>query len=151
LPTGVSPGDAGVIQLYSNTVKVPSGSNVLYVTISGNGLGDCDGIAIQCLVDGVNCLQGNTDPDILPDGWVVPLGDEYGSDSDFGLSGLNYQFCTPIRKGNHTIQLFGATEFGDCNTYIEALHVFVDSSKIGGNAENACGSYPTPNPVDSPD
>jgi hypothetical protein len=150
LPSGVEPGDAGVIEVYSNTVKVPGGQNVLYVTISANGLGDCDGIALQCLVDGENCLQGTTDPDILPPGWVVPLGNEYDGDSFFGLSGVNYQFCTPINKGNHNVQIFGATEFGDCNTYLEAVHVFVDSSKIKGS-ENACGSYATPNPVNSPD
>jgi hypothetical protein len=151
LPNGVDPGDAGVIPIYSNSLKVPVGNNTVYVTVSANGLGLCDGIAINCQVDGADCLTGNGAPGTgLPNGWVVPLGDEFGGDGNFGLSGMNFQFCAPITKGTHQITLNAATEFGDCNTYIEALHVYVDVNKIPDSA-NACTTYTNPNPVDSPD
>jgi hypothetical protein len=149
LPSGVDPGDAGVITIYSNTITIPPRDNTVYVTLSGNGLGFCDGIAVNCQVDGTNCLPGSAGT-VLPTGWVVPLGDEFGSDGDFGLSGLNYTFCAPITKGSHTITLNAATEFGDCNTYIEALHVYVDSNRIAPGVDQ-CGTYANPNPIASPD
>ena len=151
LPSGVEPGDAGVINIYSNSVTVPRRDNTVYVTVSGEALGLCDGVALNCQVDGVDCLQGDGMPGTgTPNGWVVPTGDEFGSDGDFGLTGLNFQFCAPITKGSHTITLNAATEFGDCNTYIEGLHVYVDSNRIS-TAGDACGTYATPNPATSPD
>jgi hypothetical protein len=149
LPSGVEPGDPGVITIYSNTVTIPKRDNTVYVTISGNGLGFCDGIAVNCKVDGTDCLPGSAGT-VVPSGWVVPLGDEFGSDGDFGLSGLNYTFCAPITKGSHTITLNAATEFGDCATFIEALHVYVDSNRITSTPD-ACGTYANPNSIASPD
>jgi hypothetical protein len=125
----------------------------VYVTISGEGLGLCDGIALKCQVDGVNCVLGNGTPGTgLPSGWVVPLGNEFDGDSDFGLSGVNFQWCSQIektKKNIHTVKIFGATEFGDCNTWLEAVHVYIDTNQIKtkDNGANACGTFATPNPV----
>ena len=155
LPSGVVPGDPGQITIYSNTVKVPKRDNTVYVTVSGEGLGTCDGIALNCQVDGVNCLQGTGTPGsgsvlAIPSGWVIPLGNEFAGGGDFGLTGLNFQFCAPTTKGNHTITLNAASSFGDCDTFIEGLHVYVDSNHIF-SAPDQCASYPTPNSADSPD
>ena len=155
LPINVDPGDAGQITIYSNSVKVSKGDNTVYVTVSGEGLGTCDGIAVLCQVDGTNCLKGTGTPGTgnvanIPAGWVIPLGDEFDGDSNFGLTGLNFQFCAPITKGSHTIKLIAATAFGDCNTFIEGLHVYVDANNIK-NAADACATYPTPNSATSPD
>ena len=151
LPSGVDPGDAGQITIYSNTVKVPKRDNTVYVTVSGEAIGFCDGVALNCQVDGTDCLQGNGTPGTgIPNGWVVPQGDEFDGDSDFGLTGLNFQWCAPTTKGSHSITINAATEFGDCNTFIEALHVYVDSNRIESGADR-CGTYATPNPGTSPD
>ena len=155
LPSGVAPGDAGQITIYSNTLKVPKRDNTLYVTVSGEGLGSCDGIALNCQVDGVNCLQGTGTPGTgsvaaIPSGWVIPLGNEFAGGGFFGLTGLDFQFCAPVTKGSHTITLNAASSFGNCDTFIEGLHVYVDSNRIN-NAADRCASYPTPNSALSPD
>jgi hypothetical protein len=155
LPSGVAPGDVGQITIYSNTLKLPKRDNTLYVTVSGEGLGSCDGIALNCQVDGVNCLQGTGTPGTgsvvaIPSGWVIPLGNEFDGAGSFGLTGLNFQFCAPVTKGSHTITLNAASSFGNCDTFIEGLHVYVDSNRIN-NAADRCASYPTPNAALSPD
>jgi hypothetical protein len=164
MPSGVRPSDAGVIQICSNSGTTPANDNIMYVTISGEALGRCDGIALLCQVDGKNCVPGNATPGfpntsgIVPNGWVVPQGQEFNEADEndrFGLTGVNFQWCTKIAKikGNkHTIKIFGATERGDCNTYLEGVYVYIDTNSIPkGAGINACGSYPNPNPVDSPD
>ncbi len=161
LPSGVEPKDPGVIQIYSNSGSTPANDNIMYVTISGEGLGYCDGIALLCQVDGANCVLGNATPGFpntsgdVPNGWVVPQGREFDGDNRWGLTGVNFQWCTKIKKTEkniHTIKIFGATELGDCNTYLEGVHVYIDTNAIPAKAGiNACGSYATPNPVDSPD
>lgn len=155
LPSGVDPGDAGAITIYSNTVKVSKGDNTLYVTVSGTALGSCDGVSIDCTVDGTECLNGNGEPGFphnsvgVPNGWVDAAGGDF-FDGSFGLTGMGYQFCAPVTKGSHTIKLHAATQIGDCNTYIEALSVYVDENRID-KAADACGTYATPNPANSPD
>jgi hypothetical protein len=149
---------AGPTNVYTASLKVPPGNNVAYVTVSGTGLGGCDGIAINCQIDGVNCFTGigatgfpTTSGDV-PAGWVVPNGNEFGTDSTYGLNALNYTFCAPITKGTHVFTVNAATELGDCDTFIEALSTYVDVNKIATTTPvNVCGSYATPNPVVSPD
>jgi hypothetical protein len=158
LPSGVDPGDAGQIQIYSNSGATPAGDNVLYVTISGEGLGTCNGIALLCQVDGVNCLTGTGTPgpgsvSAIPSGWVIPLGDEFDGNASFGLTGVNFQWCAKLAKkpqNIHSIKIFGATAFGGCDTFLEGVHVYVDTNKIP-SASNACSTYTTPNPALSPD
>jgi hypothetical protein len=96
-----------------------------------------------------------------PAGWVIPLGNEFAGGSAFGATGLGYQWCAPLSKtkgGFHSIVLNAASAFGfpfvpavrpDQNEWLEAVVVFVDVNGIGGH--NACGTYDTPNPVNSPD
>jgi hypothetical protein len=152
LPSGTSTTVGSPIQIYSNSGATPAGDNVLYVTISANGLGFCDGIALLCQVDGANCITGFAN-NVTATGWVVPLGDEFHFDDDFGLSGVNFQWCAKIAKtpkNIHSIKIFGATEFGDCDTFLEGVHVYVDTNIIP-SAPNACSTYTTPNPDTSPD
>jgi hypothetical protein len=156
------PNAPGGIQIYSNTLNA-AGDNVIYVTISATGLTDniCDGIALNCQVDGVPCVNGNGVPGTgtvagIPNGWVIPLGDEFDCTGDLGDTGVNFQFCAPLgkTKGNvHTITLNAASAFGYGDAYLEAVHVYVDGNKISGknNSQNACGTYSTPNPTTSPD
>ena len=161
LPAGVDPDDPGVIQIYSNSGNIPAGDNVLYVTISAEGLTDCsgNGIALLCQVDGANCVPGNATPGPgsvtdIPSGWVIPLGNEFGGDDDLGLTGVNFQWCAKIGKkpqNIHSIKIFGATAFGEtCDTFLEGVHVYLDSNRIP-SAPNACSTYTTPNPDTSPD
>jgi hypothetical protein len=156
LPYTSIPGAADNVAVYQQTLKIPGGTNVVYVTLSGTGLsdGDDDGIALNCQVDGVNCLNGEGTPgtgsvSAIPPGWVIPLGSEYNG-YGFGLTGITYQWCAPITKGTHTITIYGASAFGYYDEYLEAVHVFVDANKVGSDG-SACGSYATPNAVDSPD
>src|SRR5512135_2588548 len=58
IPTTATPA-GGPEQIYSNSLKVPNGNNVMYVTIQASGFSDAGGdIALNCQVDGVNCLNG---------------------------------------------------------------------------------------------
>jgi hypothetical protein len=155
LPSGTIPGDAGQIEIYSNTLTVPKRDNTLYVSVFGEGLGTCDGFAFLCQVDGVNCVQGNALPGpglvaAIPPGWVIPLGNEFESGDDFGLTGFSFQFCAPTTQGSHSIAIHAASSFGSCDTFIEGLHVYVDSNHIS-DAADRCATYATPNPATSPD
>lgn len=154
LPSGTSTTVGTPVEVYSNSGSIPANDNIVYVTISGQGLGFCDGIALLCQVDGANCIKGFAN-NVTATGWVVPLGDEFHFDDDFGLSGVNFQWCATVKKtkGNiHTIKILGATEFGDCDTFLEGVHVYVDTNAIPTKAGiNACGTYVTPNPDTSPD
>jgi hypothetical protein len=156
------PNTPGGIQIYSNTLKMPS-DNVVYVTVSATGITDssCDGIALNCQIDGVPCLNGNGTPGSgtvvgIPAGWVIPLGDEFDCLGDLGDTGFQFQFCAPLPKVKndmHTVSLYAASAFGDGDAYLEAVHVYVDANKIKGknNAQDACGTYATPNSATSPD
>jgi hypothetical protein len=156
------PAAPGGIQIYSNTVTA-AGDNVLYVTISATGLtdGDDDGIALNCQVDGVPCVNEGTPGGgtvaSIPAGWVIPLGNEFtGSGQVLGDTGFSFQFCAPIsktKKNLHTVTLNAASAFGYGDAYLEAVHVYVDGNKIKGktNTEDACGTYATPNSSTSPD
>jgi hypothetical protein len=158
LPSGTDTFSVSPTQIYSNSGAIPAGDNVVYVTMSSNGLGLCDGIALLCQVDGVNCITGKAN-NVTNTGWVVPAGDEFDfvfdGDRRFGLTGVNFQWCAKVSKTNkniHSIKIFGATQFGDCNTYLEGVHVYIDTNRIPTQAGiNVCGSYPTPNSVTSPD
>lgn len=163
LPSGVKPKDAGVIEIYSNEGQIPASDTVVYVTISGEGLTDCigEGIALLCQVDGANCVAGDATPGSglvsqIPSGWVIPLGNEFDGDEELGLTGVNFQWCKQIektKKNKHTVKIFAASAFGKCNTFLEGVHIYVDTNQIKttGNGANACGTIPTPNPVTSPD
>jgi hypothetical protein len=155
-----TPPSAGGIQIYNNTLKVPGGNNIMYVTFAASGLGS-GGIALNCQVDGANCLNGTGTAGTgsvasIPTGWVIPLGNEFDGDTFFGATGLGFQWCIPLTKtkgGSHSIALNAASAFGSSgqDEWLEAVSVFVDVNSIKAGTTNACGTYPTPNPVDSPD
>jgi hypothetical protein len=164
LPKAKTPVTGG-IEVYGNSLKVPGGNNVMYITFSGTGFGVGGGVALNCQVDGVNCIDGigaagTGNVRFIPTGWVIPLGDELvdtlsgGAEFPFGATGLGYHWCTPLSKTKnnvHSIVLNAASAFGGKteDEFLEAVVVFVDVNGIGGH--NACGTYDTPNPVNSPD
>lgn len=159
LPLAKTPATGG-IEIYNNSLKVPNGNNVMYITFSATGLGNGGGIALNCQVDGANCFNGTGAAGTgsvasIPKGWVIPLGNEYDGDTAFGATGLGYQFCIPLSKtknNTHSIVLNAASAFGFStqDEWLEAVSVFVDVNGVTGGT-NACGTYPTPNSTDSPD
>lgn len=72
-------------------------------------------------------------------------------------TGLSFRFCAPIKseKSKHEVVLNASSAFGFCNSFMEAVHIYVEASKIRsgekGSPNNACGTYTTPNPTTSPD
>lgn len=151
---------SGAIQIYNNSLKAPASNNVMYVTIQASELGEGQGIALNCQVDGKNCLNGTGTAGTgsvaaIPAGWVIPLGNEFAGGSIHGATGLGYQWCAPLGKtkgGIHTVVINAAPAFGGFE-WMEAVSVFVDVSNIAtnGGAANACGTYPTPSSGTSPD
>ena len=153
---------ASTIQIYNNTVTTPGADNVIYVSIVGTAFSEGNGIAMNCQVDGVNCLAGEGTAgggsvDVIPPGWIIPLGTEFGTGNGYGDTGFSYHWCAPIvksKKNAHVVTINLASAFGVDDAFVEAVQVFVDSNKINGKQVgdlNVCGSYPTPNGTDSPD
>jgi hypothetical protein len=164
-PTASPSTPASFVVLYSNSVKVPANvtadppDNVIYVTIVGTAFSDGNGFALNCQVDGANCLAGTGTAGpgavaAIPAGWIIPLGNEFIGGSGFGDTGFSYQWCAAISKAKknvHSVVINAASAFGSSDAFIEAVQVFVDSNRINTRDANVCGTYPTPNSVSSPD
>jgi len=162
IPSTATPA-GGPEQIYSNTLKVPNGNNVMYVTIQASGFGDAGGdIALNCQVDGTNCLSGKGTAGTgsvssIPTGWVIPLGSEFGSGVALGATGLGYQWCIPLSKtkqGMHSVVINAGNAFGFATAWMEAVSVFVDVNNVQtskSGTSNACGVYATPFSTTSPD
>jgi hypothetical protein len=143
------------IAIYEKTVFVPRGVNALYLTMSTTG--DTHGGAAGCFtakVDGAffnpggqgaaRCANHGTTG--VP-GWVtlVKLPDSGTNCNDGGGGGgdchdnsINYQWCTPIRHGPHTLQVRMASSSAGKNVFIEQAFFYVDASRI--KKGSACGA-----------
>jgi hypothetical protein len=162
IPSTATPA-GGPEQIYSNTLKVPNGNNVMYVTIQASGFTDIGGdIALNCQVDGTNCLNGtgtagSGSVSSIPTGWVIPLGNEFGNGISLGATGLGYQWCIPLSKtkqGMHSVVINAGNAFGFANAWMEGVSVFVDVNNVQtskSGTSNACGVYATPFSTTSPD
>ena len=164
-PTASPSTPASFVVLYSNSVKVPANvaadppDNVIYVTIVGTAFSGGNGFALNCQVDGANCLAGTGTAGTgsvaaIPAGWIIPLGNEFSGGSGFGDTGFSYQWCAAISKSKknvHSVVINAASAFGGSDAFIEAVQVFVDSNRINTRDGNVCGTYPTPNSISSPD
>src|SRR5712692_2872438 len=99
----MAPRDGG-IKIYDNRFGNLDDldANVMFVSIFATGITDCedDGIALNCKIDGANCVPGvgtagtGSVADI-PAGWVIALGDEFCGYGDLGDTGLSFRFCAP--------------------------------------------------------
>lgn len=162
IPSTATPA-GGPEKIYSNTLRVPNGNNVMYVTIQASGFGDAGAdIALNCQVDGTNCLPGKGTAgtgsvSAIPTGWVIPLGSEFGSGVALGATGLGYQWCIPLSKtkgGTHTVVINAGNAFGSVTAWMEGVSVFVDVNNVQvskSGTSNACGVYATPFSTTSPD
>jgi hypothetical protein len=100
-----------MIKIYDNTFGNLDDldANVMFVSIFATGITDCDddGIALNCKIDGANCVPGvgtagtGSVADI-PAGWVIALGDEFGGYGDLGDTGLSFRFCAPHQIESQT-------------------------------------------------
>jgi hypothetical protein len=160
IPGTATPDGSGtpLVPLDSNTLRVPpeSGDNVMYITIVGTAFSSGNGFALNCQLDGVNCLAGDgTQGDgsvlAIPTGWIIPLGNEFSNGPGFGDTGFSYQWCVPIEKKpkDHSVLINAGSAFGG-ETFLEAVQVFVDSNRIS-NSSDRCATYATPNGVVSGD
>src|SRR5712692_6794654 len=99
----MAPRDGG-IKIYDNRFGNLDDldANVMFVSIFATGITDCedDGIALNCKIDGANCVPGvgtagtGSVADI-PAGWVIAQGDEFCGYGDLGDTGLSFRFCAP--------------------------------------------------------
>jgi hypothetical protein len=151
------PGDL----IYSKTVFVPGGANVLYLTMSTTG--DTHGGAAGCftaLVDGAFFNPGGqgaskcatdsaTGRGVNVPGWVALLKEPNGgTNCDDGGGGggdchdnsITYQWCTPIQSGPHTVEVRMATSHedptGGHRAFIEQAFFYVDASRV---QRSGCG------------
>ena len=146
------------ISVYDKTVFVPGDANVLYLTMSTTG--DTHGGSAQCftaLVDGnffnpggqgaARCAGNGT---VNVPGWIAltklpdagtNCSDGGGGGGDCHDNGINYQWCTPINRGTHSVQVRMATNSVGKEVFIEQAFFYVDSSRVkkGGSA---CGVTP---------
>jgi hypothetical protein len=160
--TPIGPLDGGV-NIFSNTVAIPAGPNVMYITFAGTAFGpECGSVTLKCEVDGADCVFGQENFFVTTltgeTGWVQPAGtaapQEFQDiDRAWGESNANYSWCLPIGPGTHQIDLAAAAfdildpDEGICEgTALENVTVYVDVSKVP-DPSMACTSYATPNPV----
>jgi len=146
--------------IYDKTVFVPRNANVLYLTMSTTG--DAHGGAASCftaLVDGVffnaggqgaaRCALGGTQS--VP-GWVTLLkvpdaasancNDGGGGGGDCHDNSIKYEWCTPIKRGPHRVEVRMATDTAGQNVFIEQAFFYVDASRI--KSGSACGATARP-------
>lgn len=144
--SGSVPGDDGTL-VYQKTVYVPSGENVLYITISATA-DTHDGAALwlNCRVDGADCNPGAGGAAVTPAGYVAlnklpapeaatNCNDGGGGFGDCHDNSINYTWCTPIAYGTRTVELRLATSrAGLGQVSFRTAHFYIDSNQISGNA-----------------
>jgi len=135
------------IPVYTRTLKVPSGSNVIFATISATG--DAHGGAGSCftaLLDGKyfnpgaqgsgECADGQEVP-----GWVTLLkipaatdatncNDGGGGPGDCHDNAIHHEWCRTVTPGTHTVQIRMATTNSGNAAFIEQAFFYVDSAKM---------------------
>ncbi len=152
--TAGDPTDPGGIVVYHKRVRVPSGHNVLYVTISTTG--DTHDGAASCFSATVDdatfmpfnvgqqgaarCADGAQAP-----GWIALLklpesvevtncDDGGGGSGDCHDNSIYYTWCTRTAPGLHEVKVHMASSMSGSLVFIENSHFFVDSNRIRGNA-----------------
>lgn len=95
----------------------------MFVSIFATGITDYDddGIALNCKIDGANCVPGvgtagtGSVADI-PAGWVIALGDEFGGYGDLSDTGLSFVLRTPrLRRTDQRLGRSFSTLAGFCD------------------------------------
>lgn len=140
--TTVPPGSGGA-NIYTRTVTVPPGRNVLYITYSSTG--DTHSFAAGnnmqhlCLVDGLPCNPGFT-PASGFTGWLVtqhPNADEHDNT-------VMIEWCANIAQVSfatvHTVAINLASANGLDDVFNEGSHIFIDTNHVGGG----CSKSTTP-------
>ena len=125
---------SGGITIFDNdAVKIPGNANFAYITVNSEARGDCNGIAFNCVLDGVNCNNGfNPDTGSAfddgffpieenPDGWITLAGNNDTFDFiNFGPQVANYTWCTPLAKepkNLHTLQINAGEDDSSLSTF----------------------------------
>ena len=157
------------IAIYRKTIDVPHRTNTLYLTLSTTG--DTHDGAASCftaLLDGVffnpggqgaaRCADGGETP---VEGWITLLklpgqiGDPGGTNCEDGGggpgdchdNGIYYQWCTPVEKGKHEVEIRMASDTNGKAVFIEQAHFYVDASHFR-KKEQGCAQAETPVDVD---
>lgn len=152
----------GGIAIYNQTVLVPTGHNVLFISLSTTG--DTHEGAASCFtakVDGVFANPGGQGAARCTDagatqvpGWVnlqkmtVPTGgsdncnDGPGGAGDCHDNNINYVWCAPTQQGKHDVEIRMATDTEGKFVFIEQAHFNVDSAQLSTAFGKAC-SDPT--------
>jgi hypothetical protein len=151
------------IAIYSKTILVPAGNNVLYLTMSTTG--DTHDGAASCFtarVDGnffapgqqgsARCANGGTTR--VP-GWItllkLPLDDNAADNCNDGGGGsadchdnsIHYEWCKSIAPGVHTVEVRMATSSAGSNVFIEQAHFYVDTNGLPSGARCVRAATPT--------
>jgi hypothetical protein len=165
-PDENTPGDPDGQVIFKKKVEVPGGDNTLYVSIYTTG--DTHGgsaLWLSCRVDGAFCRPGAGGAAGAPSGWISLLklpqdvqepgadnncNDGGGGTADCHDNSITYQWCIPVEKEDgrgkeQEVELRMATselreEGRDVTVFIEAAHVYIDSSRIKG--PNQCTQAP---------
>lgn len=154
--TSVSPTLGGIV-IYSKTVFVPFGTNVVYVTIHATAnVHDGATLVMSCTVNGAFCNGGTGGEAAAPAGWVAlqkftngvtiagpSPGDGGGGAGDQHNNNLNYSWCKAmptatsgttalfeLRMGSTGADPFSGTGVIPPDVTIETAHVYLDASRI---------------------
>ncbi len=125
----------GFENIYEQTVKSQPPANVMDVLVSFVSFNDDDCLGIQCLVDGVPCMNVGNEPLALlecgfPSGTVASLDDD-----DDDASSTSYNFCqvlTKTPKHLHVVDVNLLSDFDD--VFIDGLVVEVSSARVADPA-----------------
>jgi hypothetical protein len=156
---------AGVpgIPIYSKTIFVPAGNNVLYLTMSTTG-DTHDGVSscFAALVDGNFFAPGQqgssrcgADGLTRVPGWItllkLPLDDNAADNCNDGGGGsadchdnsIHYEWCRSIRSGVHTVEVRMAAAPAGSNVFIEQAHFYIDTNGLPAGARCVRAATPT--------
>lgn len=127
--------------IYLKTFVLPSGDNVLFVTLSSTG--DTHGGAaswFSALVNGVVCNEGNDGASGAPGGWIplqkhangAPGGDGGGGPGDMHDNGIYYTWCCRdgVQSGGaNRVEIRMATSITGQPVFVERSHYYIDSAR----------------------
>lgn len=146
LATIVGP-DAGGLNIYTNSIKVPANINTLFITITGAG--DTQGnpstkLLLGCEVDGNPCTSTNFATNASPADWANVLVD--GSNTDSEDHSFSFTWCTPIKKNSgagglsHSVSINMASSDATNGVFVERAIVLIDGAKVKSGVD-ACQPF----------